>query len=105
VSPGNYRGEVCAVTDEAFDCESIIVVFTSVEEKEVIPTTNSEPEKRSTYASQLQENIVTVVVLSIILLLVTVLGWKRPKAPVKLEQSVNYDNTVPGAPDLSMWSK
>jgi hypothetical protein len=105
VSPGNYRGDVCAVTDEAFDCESVVVIFTSVEEKEVVPTIKSEPEERSTYVSQLGENIVTVVVLSIILLLVTVLGWKRSKAPVKLEQSVNYDNTVPGAPDLSMWSK
>ena len=69
------------------------------------PTIKSEPEERLTYVSQLSENIVTVVVLSIVVLLVTILGWKRPKAPVKWEQPATYDNTVPAAPDLSMWSK
>jgi len=103
-SPGIYRGEVCAVTNDVFDCESIVVEYTPVEEKEVVPTIKSEPEERSTYVSQLGENIVTVVVLSIILLLVTILGWKRPKAPVKWDRSVTYDNTVPAAPDLSMWN-
>ena len=104
-SPGIYRGEVCAVTDDIFDCESIVVEFTEVEEIEVEPTIKSEPEERSTYVSQLSENIVTIVVLSIVVLLVTILGWKRPKAPVKWEQPATYDNTVPAAPDLSMWSK
>ena len=98
-------GEVCAVTDGQFNCESIVVEFTAVQEIEVVPTTKSEPEERSTYVSQLSENIVTIVVLSIVVLLVTILGWKRPKAPVKWEQPVTYDNTVPAAPDLSMWSK
>ena len=104
-SPGIYRGEVCAVTDDIFDCESIVVEFTEVEEIEVEPTIKSKPEERSTYVSQLSENIVTIVVLSIVVLLVTILGWKRPKAPVKWEQPATYDNTVPAAPDLSMWSK
>ena len=104
-SPGIYRGEVCAVTDDLFNCESIVVEFTTVQEIEVEPTIKSEPEERSTYVSQVSENIVTIVVLSIVVLLVTILGWKRPKAPVKWEQPVTYDNTVPAAPDLSMWSK
>ena len=104
-SPGIYRGDVCAVNDGIFNCESIVVEFTAVEEIEVEPTTASEPEERSTYVSQLSENIVTIVVLSIVVLLVTILGWKRPKAPIKWEQPATYDNTVPAAPDLSMWSK
>ena len=104
-SPGIYRGEVCAVTEDLFNCESIVVEFTTVQEIEVEPTIKSEPEERSTYVSQVSENIVTIVVLSIVVLLVTILGWKRPKAPVKWEQPVTYDNTVPAAPDLSMWSK
>ena len=104
-SPGIYRGEVCAVTADLFNCESIVVEFTTVQEIEVEPTIKSEPEERSTYVSQVSENIVTIVVLSIVVLLVTILGWKRPKAPVKWEQPVTYDNTVPAAPDLSMWSK
>ena len=83
---------------------SIAIEFTPVKEEEVIPTTTSEPEERSTYVSQLSENIVTIVVLSVLLLLVTILGWKRPKSPVKWEQPATYDNTVPAAPDLSMWS-
>ncbi len=104
-SPGIYRGEVCAVTNDVFDCESILVEYSPVEEKEVVPTIKSEPEERSTYVSQLGENIVAVVVLSIILLLVTIIGWKRPKSPVKWEQPVNYDTNVPAAPDLPVWSK
>ena len=51
-SPGIYRGEVCAITDDIFNCESIVVEFTTVEEIEVEPTTKSEPEERSTYVSQ-----------------------------------------------------
>ena len=104
-SPGIYRGEVCAVTEDLFNCESIVVEFTTVQEIEVETTIKSEPEERSTYVSQLSENIVTIVVLSILVLLVTILGWKRHKAPVKWEQPVTYDNNVPAAPDLSMWSK
>ena len=103
-STGIYRGEVCAVTDDVFGCQSIVVEFTAVEEIEVVPKINSEPEERSTYVSQLSENIITIVVASIILLLVTIIGWKRPKSPVKWEQPVNYDTNVPAAPDLSLWS-
>lgn len=103
-SPGIYRGEVCAVTNDIFDCESIDVEYTPVEEIEVVPTIKSEPEERSTYVSQLGENIVAVVVLSIIVLLVTILGWKRPKAPVKWQQPATYDSSVPAAPNLSMWN-
>ncbi len=102
--PGIYRGEVCAVTDDVFGCESIVVELTAVEEEEVTPTTKAEPVERSTYVSQLSENVVTVVVLSIILLLVSILGWKRPKSPVKWEQPVTYDSSIPAAPDLSMWN-
>ena len=102
-SPGIYRGEVCAVTDDVFSCESIVVELTAVEEEEVVAKTDSEAEERSTYTSQLRENIVTIVVMSIILLLVTLMGWKRPKAPAKWSQPVNQDTSVPAAPDLAMW--
>jgi len=102
-STGIYRGEVCAVTNGVFDCESITVEFTDVEQVEVVPTTNSPPEERSTYLSQLNDNTLTIVVVSIVLLLVTILGWKRPKAPAKYADSMNYDNSVPAAPDLSNW--
>ena len=102
--PGIYRGEVCAVTDDVFGCESIVVELTAVEEEEVTPTTKAEPEERSTYVSQLSENVVTVVVLSVLLLLVTIFGWKRPKSPIKWEQPVTYDSSIPAAPDLSMWN-
>ena len=102
-TPGIYGGEVCAVADDIYNCESIVVELTAVEEKEVVPKTNSEPEERSTYVSELSENVLTIAVLSILILLVTLLGWKRPKAPVQYEQSMNYDTSVPAAPDLSNW--
>ena len=104
-SPGIYRGEVCAVTDDVFDCESIVVEFTSVEEKEVVPITKFEPEERSSYFSQLSKNSITIVILSIIMLLVVLLGWKRTKASVEFENHESYDSSVPTAPDLSMWLK
>ena len=104
-TPGIYRGEVCAVADDVFGCESIVVEFTSVEEKEVVPTTNFEPEERSSYFSQLSKNSITIVILSIIMLLVVLLGWKRPKASVEFENHESYDSSVPTAPDLSMWLK
>ncbi|MED5496096.1 MAG: MopE-related protein, partial [Candidatus Thermoplasmatota archaeon] len=34
-TPGIYRGEVCAVTEDLFNCESIVVEFTTVQEIEV----------------------------------------------------------------------
>ena len=103
--PGIYRGEVCAVSNDVFGCESIVVEFTSVEEKEVVPTTKFEPEERSSYFSQLSKNSITIVILSIIMLLVVLLGWKRPKASVEFENHESYDSSVPTAPDLSMWLK
>ena len=103
-SPGIYRGEVCAITDDVSNCESIVVEMTVVEEEEAVPKSDSEAEERSTYVSQLTENIITIVVMSIILFLVTLLGWKRPKAPAKWSPQVNHDNSVPAAPDLSMWN-
>ena len=35
MSPGTYQGEICAVRDNVFDCETIVVEFTPVEEQEV----------------------------------------------------------------------
>ena len=102
---GIYRGEVCAITDGIFDCESIVVEFTQVEEQEVTPTITSEPEQRSSYTSELRENLLTIIVLTSIILIIVLLGWKRPKAPTKWQQPSAYDSNVPAAPDLSMWSK
>jgi len=105
MSPGIYQGEICAVRDNVFDCETIVVEFTPVEEQEVTPTIASEPEQRSSYTSELRENLVTIIVLTSIVLLIVLLGWKRPKAPTKWQQPSTYDSTVPAAPDLSMWTK
>jgi len=103
-TPGIYTGEVCAVADDVFNCESIVIEFTPVEEKEVVPKTTSEPEERSTYLSQLNDNLVTMMVLIFVLILVVLLGLKRPKSPVKWEQENNFDTSVPAAPDLSLWN-
>ena len=104
MSPGTYQGEICAVRDNVFDCETIVVEFTPVEEQEVTPTIASEPEQRSSYTSELRENLVTIIVLTSIILLIVLLGWKRPKAPTKWQQPSTYDSNVPAAPDLSRWN-
>jgi len=96
---------VCAITDGIFDCEAIVVEFTQVEEQEVTPTITSEPEQRSSYTSELRENLLTIIVLTSIILIIVLLGWKRPKVPTKWQQPSAYDSNVPAAPDLSMWSK
>ena len=105
MTPGTYQGEICAVRDNVFDCETIVVEFTPVEEQEVTPTLTSEPEQRSSYTSELSENLVTIIVLTSIVLLIVLLGWKRPKDPTKWQQPSTYDSSVPAAPDLSMWTK
>ena len=102
-NPGTYGGSVCAIAEDAIDCQQFTFTFIVAQEIVIEPVAKEESKQSATYASQVSEHFILIGLSILILLGIVGLGWKKEKAahtwqPVQPE-TLEY---IPSAPDLSL---